>query len=101
MPTLPYRFALDASVPLDEAEQTLQLTLLALEGLYGQAAVRLDGRYIVCPDAYAIVVDGAGEVGSAAVRVFTALLTREFGEDAFSVSRMTTDAANLQAEVAA
>jgi len=82
-----YRFEVDGSVPLDEAEMTLQLAMLALEGLYGQAAVRLDGRYHVDEPCRAIVVDGSTEVGTSLVRVFTALLIREFGEDSFSARR--------------
>jgi hypothetical protein len=83
MSQLPYRFEIDKSVPLTEAEMTLQLAMLALEGLYGQAQVRLEARYHLDEGGRALVVEGGNEVGTDLVRVFTALLIREFGEDSF------------------
>jgi hypothetical protein len=85
----PYCFVIDASVPLAEAEMSLQLAMIALEGLYGQAGIRLEARYDVDGAGRAIVVDASTDVGAALVRVFTALLIREIGDDSFSVRRGT------------
>ena len=88
MATGVYRFEFDRSVPLDEAEMSLHLAIFAVEGLYGQARVRLDAGYHLDEPRNAIIVDGTTEVGAAVVRVFTAFLFREFGEDKFEVGRV-------------
>lgn len=82
-----YRFTLKEAIPLAEAELTLQLSIYAVEGLYGSANIRLDVSYFVDEPRRTILVDGTHEVGGAVVRVFTNLLLREFGEDSFQVRR--------------
>ena len=92
MSQLPYRFEIQTSVPLTEAEMTLQLAMLALEGLHGQARVRLEARYEVDEPHRTLVVEGGTDVGADLVRVFTSLLSREFGEDSFAVTAAKTSA---------
>ena len=82
-----YRFEIDKSVPLTEAEQSLHLAMVAIEGLYGPAGVRLDARYHLDESGRAIEVDGSTPVGSSLVKIFTTLLLREFGDDAAHVIR--------------
>src|SRR5690349_20703967 len=81
----PYRFVIDESVPLAEAEMSLQLAMIALEGLFGQARVRLEARYQVVEPHRALLVDVSTPVGASVARVFASLLIREFGDDSFSV----------------
>jgi hypothetical protein len=88
MPADVYRFEFDRSVPLADAEMSLHLALFAVEGLYGQARVRLDGTYRADEQSHVIIINGATEVGAAIARVFTNLLVREFGEEAFKVRAM-------------
>jgi hypothetical protein len=80
-----YRFQFEPEVSLTEAEQTLHLALFAVEGLFGEARVRLEGSYRVDERGDAILVNGGSDVGDAVVKVFTGLLLREFGADAFQV----------------
>ena len=80
-----YRFKFEPSVPIVEAELTLHLAMYAIEGLYGQARVRLEAAYHLDAERRTILVDGGTEVGAALVKVFTRLLIREFGEDGFHV----------------
>lgn len=82
-----FRFEFGPSVPLPEAEMTLQLAMIAVEGLVGQARVRLDAAYHLDEPRRTIIVDGTTPIGAALVRVFTGLALREFGEDAFCVRR--------------
>lgn len=84
-----YRFEIDHSVPLMEAEASLQLAIFAAEGLFGAARVRMDMAYHLDEPRWAIVADGTTAVGSAVIRMFTALLIREFGESSFQVQRVT------------
>jgi hypothetical protein len=87
MPRVTYRLEFEAAVPLAEAEMSLHLAMIALEGLFGRASVRLDARYRLDEAGRAIVVDGSTQVGESLVRVFAALLIREFGDDSFVVRR--------------
>lgn len=77
------RFEFDGIVPLAEAELTLDLARYSAEGLVGQARVRLDVVQRLDSDGHAIVVEGEGEAFESVVRVYAALLIREFGETAF------------------
>ena len=83
-----YQFDFEPKVSLTEAEMSLHLAMYAVEGLYGEARVRLESSYHIDESHRAITVDGGTEVGAAVVKVFTRLLGREFGEDAFRVRRV-------------
>ncbi len=83
-----FRFEFEPTVPLTEAEMSLHLSMFAVEGLYGEARVRLEASYHLDEPHRTITVDGSTEVGAAIVKVFTRLLGREFGEDAFRVRRV-------------
>jgi hypothetical protein len=87
----PYRFQINEPVPLEEAELTLQLSIFAVEGIYGRAGVRLDARYDIDETGRSLTVDASTEVGMALVRVFAALLLREFGDNAFTICRGNSD----------
>jgi hypothetical protein len=87
MPSLAYRFEFDDGVPLAEAEMTLHVAIAAVEGLYGQAKVRMDVAYRVKEDVRQILVDASTSAGGSLAEVFTSLAMREFGEDAVTVRR--------------
>src|SRR5687767_12274340 len=82
-----YAFAFDDSCSLAEAEATLRLAVLAAEGLFGEARVRLDAAYRVDAGAKAIVVDASTPVGTSLVGIFAALAFKEFGASAVAVRR--------------
>ena len=83
-----FRFTFEPSVSLTEAEMSLQLAILAAEGLFGGASTRMDVAYKPDEPRRSIVVDANTEVGNAVVHIFTAFLTREFGEHAFEVRQV-------------
>lgn len=88
-----YRFQFEPTVPLTDAEETLQLALVAAEGLVGESRVRLDAAYAIDEPKRQIRVDGTTAVGDAVVRMFGGFLAREFGHDAFRVERERPQAA--------
>ena len=83
-----HRYEFEATVPADEIESTLLLAVLAVEGLHGTSRVRLDAKYSVDTDKHACVVDADTVVGQDISRIFTGYAIREFGEAAFTVSRV-------------
>src|SRR5690349_1650792 len=95
MPQTVYRFHIGERVPLDEAEMSLHLAMIALEGLFSPAAVRLDARYHLDGPGRAILVDGSTPLGRSLVRVFTTLLCREFGDECFAVRRIPSSDGSL------
>ena len=80
-----YRYRFGRGVDLRDAEDTLLLALLAVEGIYGECRVRMDAAYAVDQTLGVIVVDGSTEVGQDVCGIFTAFLTREFCPRAFRV----------------
>jgi hypothetical protein len=89
MTTSVFRFTFAPGVDIRDVESTLQLSILAAEGLFGEASVRMDASYLSDAPRSVIVVDGSTAVGDAIVRIYTGFLTREIGADAFSVRRMS------------
>lgn len=83
-----YKFEFTDGVDMEEAERTLHLAILAAEGIFGPAWVRVDAGYQRDLGRRTITVDGRTEVGEVVVRVFTSFVTREFGEMAFRVGRV-------------
>lgn len=83
-----YRYRLAEGVDLREAEGTLLLALIAAEGLYGEARVRMDAAYVIDESIRVIVVDASTDVGQAVSAIFAAILIREFGPMAFHVRRV-------------
>ena len=82
-----YRFEFVHRVDIDEVEQTLALSILAVGCLQGEAAIRLDAGYAIDRDTFLFIDAGDTETGRAVTRVFTGFCIHEFGDDAFSVSR--------------
>ena len=90
MKTDTYRIEFDATVPLLDVEQLLHLTIFAAQGLFGEARVRMDVAYHLDEPHRVLAVDAASEVGDAVARMFTGLLIKEYGEEAFRVRRGDT-----------
>lgn len=82
-----FRFQFTADVDLAEADGTLRLSLLAAEGLHGEARVRTGVTFSVDPVRAEIRVAGGGIVAENVVQIYTSLLTHEFGREAFTVRR--------------
>lgn len=83
-----YRYTFDERTPLGEVRDSLFLAVFSAEGIHGQAQVRLDAAFRLDEKKRACVVDAATPVGRTIAQIFTELLTREFGEEAFSVERL-------------
>lgn len=90
-----HRFEFNDNIDLEQAEQTLHLTLFGVEGLFGPARVRLEVSYQLELTARVINVSGVTDVSEAVARVFTSYLSREFGEDAFRVRAVAPPTSEL------
>ena len=81
------RYTFTRSASMREVEETLLLAVLAIESLFGESAVRLEASFSVDLSRRTCVIDSGTEVGGALCRVFTGLVSREFGRDAFEIQR--------------
>lgn len=83
-----YRYSFDEKISLTEVRDSLFLAVFSAEGIHGRTQVRLDAAFFLNEKKRACVVDAATPVGRTIAQIFTGLLTREFGEDAFGVERV-------------
>ena len=89
-----YRFQFLEGVSLQSVENSLILALIAVQGLHGRAQVRLDASFLLEEKKRACVIDVSTDVGKDLARIFTGFLVREFGEERFSVEKVTTTQAD-------
>ena len=83
MSTDSVKYVFDPEVSMQEAYWTYGLAQYAAEGLFGPS----------------LPIEASSEVAVAVMRIFTGLLTREFGENAFTVGRCEAEPA-AEAEAA-
>lgn len=83
-----YRFRFRPEIALKDAEDTLLLAFLAAEGIFGQARVRMDAGYAIDATINVIVIDASTLIGQVVAAIFTAFISREFGQGAFHVRRV-------------
>ena len=88
MITEAYRYRFAEQVDLHDAEETLLLSILAVEGLFGEARVNMDAAHATDPGIHVIVVDASTHVGQAINAIFNTFLTKEFGSGSFDVRRV-------------
>lgn len=82
-----YRFTFEKGVPIEDVEEAIVVARVATEGVHGQAQTNLDACYALCQRRRVCVIEVADAVGATIARVFTAVLLRTIGEDAFEVER--------------
>jgi hypothetical protein len=83
-----YRFEFKDGVPAKEIEETLCWAVLNAESIYGKPKVRLDGSFNFDKEKRICVIDKTTEVGQCIAQIFTDCLSRAFGEEAFTVTRL-------------
>ncbi|MBI5399539.1 hypothetical protein HZB07_02850 [Candidatus Saganbacteria bacterium] len=80
------RFKFKDGINSDLIESKIALAILAAEGVFGRAKVRLDAAYIVSKNK--AVIDVSSEVGEHIAQVFTSFMTEAVGEKKFIVERV-------------
>ena len=83
-----YRYNFVPALPLEDIEASLVLAIMSAESLHGEAQVRLDAAHFLDSDQHACVIDAGTPVGRDVNRLFVGFVSREFGEDAFTVERI-------------
>ena len=83
-----YRYRFSDLADLRESKGTLLLAILAAQGLFGEARVRMDAGFAVDESIRVLIVDASTVIGKAVNAIFTSFLLREFGSHAFNVRRV-------------
>lgn len=83
-----FRITFDASIPLDEAQDTLELSVIAAEALHGQSEVRLEAEYKMDFPTRTCLIHATSDAGRDLLQIFVGYLSEEFGEKAFAVRRI-------------
>src|SRR5690242_16682845 len=86
-----FRYRFNKNVPFDDVETSLLLAVLSTESLHGEAEVRLRTGYSTSAEKRLVVISGDCQVGQDLNRLFVGFLTREFGDDSFTVESIDTD----------
>ena len=86
-----YRYGFNNDVPMDQVEETLLLSTLAVESLQGRSGIRLDAEFQLEKEKRTCRISSTTEAGRQLARIFTGFLAREFGEQAFRVDRGESD----------
>lgn len=88
MPRDVYRYVFEQETSFEDALATLDLALIAVESLHGEARSRMDAKFVNDQPGRSIVIDASTPVGQALNEVFVGYARREFGEGAFRVERV-------------
>ena len=89
--TRAYKYQFREGIDPRDVEDTLLLAMLAAEGVFGEARVRLDCTYREDREARTLAVKAVTSVGQLVNAVFTAFAVKEFGRDGFTVRRQVAE----------
>lgn len=89
MPQEQYSYTFPDEISIEDVRNSLFVAACAAEGVHGRSQLRLDATFRLDEEVRRCTVDATTPVGQTLARVFTELLAREFGEDAFTVERIT------------
>jgi len=86
-----YRFSFKDGISPKKIEETLFWAVFNAESVFGKPRIRLDASFLFDRDKKVCVIDKSTDVGRHIAQVFTNLLIREFGEEAFKVERISKE----------
>ena len=85
-----YHYQIKDGVLMSAVKDSLLLSIMASESLFGRPRINLEARFRLERVSRVCIIDIGTKVGETIARVFTGLLIREFGEQAFKVEKRET-----------
>ncbi|NQT35249.1 hypothetical protein HQ587_08670 [bacterium] len=85
-----YHYQIMDGIPMNAVKDSLLLSVMAAESLYGRPRINLEARFRLERVSRVYIIEAGSKIGETIARVFTGLLIREFGEQAFKVERKET-----------
>ena len=83
-----YRFRFTDDIPGGKIAQRLLLAAINVENLVGEAQMRLDAEFHIDRAARVVEIDRGSEVGRSIAKLFVRYLSKEFGDDCYTVERV-------------
>lgn len=83
-----YRYTFAGLSPFEDIMRTLDLALVAVQGIHGESRARLDVRFADDPDKRTIVIDNDTHAGEDLNLVFVAFVRRQFMDAAVHIERL-------------
>jgi len=80
------RFEFDKTLTKKEIEENMALAIITAECVFGKPKVRLNAAYLASKSK--AVIDVSSDVGEHIAQVFTGLISRQVGEENFTVERI-------------
>lgn len=74
-----YRFSFEPEVPMDEVEQALALSTIAVEAIYGESAMMIDGKFTVSKRTRTCLIDAETQLGQDLAKVLSGFLSTNHG----------------------
>ena len=88
-----YRFTFKESIANQQIEQRLLLAALNTETIFGEAAMRLDASFRFDKASRTCLIDSGTEVGRHIAKLFIAYISKEFGDECYSLERIENEPA--------
>lgn len=86
-----YRFRFGRGITTGQIERLLLLAALNTEDVFGETAMRLDASFRFDRRSRVCLIDRTTEIGRHIAKLFIAYVSREFGDDCYSVERIQVD----------
>ena len=83
-----YRFQFAADVTNSQVERRLLLAAANTQNVFGEAAMRLDASFRFDRRTRVCEIDRGTEIGRHIAKLFVAYVSREFGDDSYTVERI-------------
>ena len=81
-----FKFNFPNGINKSIVEQKIAEAIMSAECMFGQAKVKMYAGYAISDNK--AVIDGASDVGEYVAQIFTGIMTREIGDDSFTVERV-------------
>jgi len=82
------KFKFPNELDRETIETQLALAIISAECAFGQPRVRISAGYLISKEKPEVAIDVSTDVGEHIAQVFTGLMTRQLGEDQFTVERV-------------
>lgn len=83
-----YQFVFKKSIPANGINDALNLSILNVRNIFGKPKVQLDAWTEFDPLKKICLIDKSTEVGQHIAQHFVSFITRSFGEDSFTITRL-------------
>jgi hypothetical protein len=83
-----YCFFFEGTVKMRKIEETLILSIIAVESLYGRSRVRLEVPFLMDAKSRMCVIDATAKPSKAFCRIFTGYLVAEFSPEMIKMRRV-------------